>query len=66
MTFGDGYQMDIVYYTFCVSFFFLQALTQMEIPQEMQSAIQPLPKRIQPGYQRFQVKLYEAPMCMVL
>ncbi|KAK7126697.1 hypothetical protein R3I94_018021 [Phoxinus phoxinus] len=29
-------------------------VTQIEIPQEMQSAIQPLPKRIQPGYQEFQ------------
>ncbi|KAK7136891.1 hypothetical protein R3I93_017070 [Phoxinus phoxinus] len=29
-------------------------VTQMEIPQEMQSAIQPLPKSIQPGYQEFQ------------
>ncbi|ROL40898.1 Aldehyde oxidase 1 [Anabarilius grahami] len=29
-------------------------VTQREIPQEMQSAIQPLPKHIQPGYQEFQ------------
>ncbi|RXN17123.1 aldehyde oxidase 1-like protein [Labeo rohita] len=29
-------------------------VTQGEIPQKMQSAIQPLPKHIQPGYQEFQ------------
>ncbi|KAL1251495.1 hypothetical protein QQF64_019291 [Cirrhinus molitorella] len=29
-------------------------VTQREIPQKMQSAIQPLPKHIQPGYQEFQ------------
>lgn len=39
-------------------FVFLQDVTQVEIPQKMQSAIQPLPKHIQPGYQEFQVALY--------
>lgn len=37
---------------------FLQDVTQVEIPQKMQSAIKPLPKHIQPGYQEFQVALY--------
>ncbi|XP_077082323.1 aldehyde oxidase 6 isoform X2 [Siphateles boraxobius] len=36
-------------------------VTQMEIPQEMQSAIQPLPKHIQPGYQEFQNVLESQP-----
>ncbi|XP_056112603.1 aldehyde oxidase 6 isoform X2 [Rhinichthys klamathensis goyatoka] len=36
-------------------------VTQMEIPQEMQSAIQPLPKRIQSGYQEFQNVLENQP-----
>uniref|UniRef100_A0A8C2D390 Aldehyde oxidase 6 n=1 Tax=Cyprinus carpio TaxID=7962 RepID=A0A8C2D390_CYPCA len=34
--------------------FNLLDVTQVEIPQKMQSAIQPLPKHIQPGYQEFQ------------
>uniref|UniRef100_A0A8C1K1Z7 Aldehyde oxidase 6 n=1 Tax=Cyprinus carpio TaxID=7962 RepID=A0A8C1K1Z7_CYPCA len=34
--------------------FNLLDVTQVDIPQKMQSAIQPLPKHIQPGYQEFQ------------
>ncbi|KTF73553.1 hypothetical protein cypCar_00043759, partial [Cyprinus carpio] len=39
--------------------FNLLDVTQVDIPQKMQSAIQPLPKHIQPGYQEFQEAVAE-------